>query len=223
MKVLIVAESEFIIDDFSEYYTKKGYDIIKYRWLMKALDNVEEIEPDIIVLSAIDYPRHWKTFVQFVNTSVCTSNPQIVLVVPQNISAEDKQKAQVLGVKNIVENVKNLNITDVQQNNSKTESTNKTQETTSINDAIDVKPTEQSIKGIDFIFSLPHSKSIITGKVIKYDYPLLHFIPNNKNVLKVLKPEQIINCATLKSKKGVESLTCKIKNITNLLEIYIME
>jgi len=43
MKAVIIAESENIIEEFSQYYKENGYDIIVYRWLMKAMDNDKQL------------------------------------------------------------------------------------------------------------------------------------------------------------------------------------
>ena len=55
MKAVIIAESQNIIDEFSQYYKSNGFDVIVYRWLMKAMDNIEEIDPDLIFINAEEY------------------------------------------------------------------------------------------------------------------------------------------------------------------------
>ncbi|MDR1588437.1 MAG: hypothetical protein LBS57_13370, partial [Treponema sp.] len=34
-------------------------EIIHYSQALKAMDNIEEINPDAIIISACDFPRHW--------------------------------------------------------------------------------------------------------------------------------------------------------------------
>ena len=76
MKAVIIAESESIIEEFSQYYKENGYDLIVYRWLMKAMDNIDEIDPDLIFINAEEYPRHWKVLCQYV--AGLNKNPKIV-------------------------------------------------------------------------------------------------------------------------------------------------
>ena len=58
MKALVISERPEIIDFVTPLLKDKGYDLIHYKWIIKALDNIEEIQPDLIVLSAGEYPRH---------------------------------------------------------------------------------------------------------------------------------------------------------------------
>ncbi|MBP7479123.1 MAG: hypothetical protein KA785_01625 [Spirochaetaceae bacterium] len=102
MKALIVAESESILSASSQFLNEKGCDVIKYRWLMKALDNLEEIDPQIIIISAMDYPRHWKTFVQFINSTYSAKIPHIFLFSSDLMGENEIRKATWLGVKGIL-------------------------------------------------------------------------------------------------------------------------
>jgi len=72
-----------------------------YRWLLKALDNIEEIRPDIVVVNASDYPRHWKTLTQFIKSGIAGKIPDVILYVPKSFSETEKMKAQKLGIKGI--------------------------------------------------------------------------------------------------------------------------
>lgn len=102
MKALIVAESETVLSASSQFLGEKGCDVIKYRWLMKALDNLEEIDPQIIIISAMDYPRHWKTFVQFINSTYSSKIPHIFLFSSDVMGENEIRKATWLGVRGIV-------------------------------------------------------------------------------------------------------------------------
>ena len=63
MKALIISDKQEIIDFSSKFLKENGYDIIVYRWLLKAIDNIEEIQPDLIILSVAEYPRDRKSVV----------------------------------------------------------------------------------------------------------------------------------------------------------------
>lgn len=105
MKALLVADNQIVIDNISQVLETAGYDVIIYKWLLKALDNVEEIAPHLIIVSTKDYPRHWKTLTQYAQT-VCTSyKPQIILYSEGGLEDEEAQKAKVLNVRGIFESV----------------------------------------------------------------------------------------------------------------------
>lgn len=101
MKALIIADNETVVKKIQDTLENNGCDTIVYRWLLKALDNVIEIAPDVTVISAFDYPRHWKTLVQFEN-AILEKKPVIILFRPEDISKEEIEKEIALGVKGYI-------------------------------------------------------------------------------------------------------------------------
>ena len=97
MKALLVAESEDTLNLYHSFFESLGYDTVCYRWLLKALDNVDEIMPQVIFMNAVDYPRHWKILVQYIRSGLCKSFP-VVLLAAQDISNDDLKKAEYLEV-----------------------------------------------------------------------------------------------------------------------------
>ena len=65
MKTLIISDDAQFTKTIDSFFTRRGHSTIIYKWLIKAMDNLEEIKPDIIIISADEYPRHWKSLVQF--------------------------------------------------------------------------------------------------------------------------------------------------------------
>ena len=98
MKALIISEDENVYSALNSALQKAGYDTIIYKWLLKALDNIEEIRPDCIVVSSSEYPRHWKTLVQFVKSGIGGDEVEVYLYEPNPMSSEDEEKARILGI-----------------------------------------------------------------------------------------------------------------------------
>lgn len=98
MKALIITEDTEISSKLSSIVHNFGYDTIIYKWFLKALDNIEEIQPDIIILNSSEYPRLWKTLVQFVKSGIGGQNVKIYLYEPSPLSAEDQEKYAELGI-----------------------------------------------------------------------------------------------------------------------------
>lgn len=108
MKALIICDDDKVIAKTKETLASSGYDSIVYRWLLKALDNVEEIEPDLVILSSCDYPRHWKTFVSHIQTCSLVEKekmPKVVLFTSKTISDEEQKKANALGIIGFYSNI----------------------------------------------------------------------------------------------------------------------
>lgn len=101
MKALLVADDEKAITNISEVLKTAGYDVIVYKWLLKAMDNIEEIAPHLIVISTKDYPRHWKTLAQYSTTLATDYTPEIILYAEEPLPAEEEKKAEALHVRGI--------------------------------------------------------------------------------------------------------------------------
>ena len=117
MKALVISERPEIIDFVTPLLKDKGFDIIHYKWIIKALDNIEEIQPDVIVLSAGEYPRHWKTLAGFVQSGIGGNDVKVYLYETKPLSVEDVEKAESLGVKSFEDDFRKAEIVEVVFNN----------------------------------------------------------------------------------------------------------
>ena len=98
MKALIISDDTSTICRLDDFLTKQGFGTIIYRWLLKALDNIEEIRPDCVIVSSSEYPRHWKTLVQFLKSGIGGNKIGIYLYEPKALDEDDQKKAVALGV-----------------------------------------------------------------------------------------------------------------------------
>ena len=98
MKVLIITEKQDLSTKISTIAKNYGADTIIYKWFLKALDNLEEIQPDVIILSTSEYPRLWKTLVQFLKSGLGGPNPRTYLYKDIPLSEEDQEKYEELGI-----------------------------------------------------------------------------------------------------------------------------
>jgi hypothetical protein len=104
MKVLIVAEDIGVVNQLKAILgNKEEVQVFSYNLLFKALDNLDEIDPDWVVISAADFPRHWKLFVRYLRSPVFNKHHDILLVTDSKFSADDQEKARLLGVSNLIE------------------------------------------------------------------------------------------------------------------------
>ena len=93
MKALIISDDETFYLSLEKKISELGYSTILYKWLLKALDNIDEINPDLIVLSAEDYPRHWKVLVQHIENKIKNKNLRVFLFTNKDFSKEEKKNA----------------------------------------------------------------------------------------------------------------------------------
>lgn len=154
MKALVISDKQEIIDSLQSYLNENEFDVIVYRWLLKALDNIEEIHPDIIFLSASEYPRHWKTLASFVKSGIGGNDVSLFLYDPEPLSEDEIKKARELGVKAFINNLSEEELVKIGSNKH------------SLNDKVttsDVFQTAAKAKNIDYELILTHP---LTGRFV---------------------------------------------------------
>ena len=102
MKLLLVLGPDENPGQIYQYVRPLGYEIIKYDHILKAMDNVGEVDPQAIMISARDFPRHWKTMVQFVRYERSKETCPIIILCDKSFPVEEASKASWLGVNSFV-------------------------------------------------------------------------------------------------------------------------
>ena len=62
MKLLVVAQREDLKNLIAYHLKPLGFEIVYYSDPVKLIDNVDELDPDMILFNAVDFPRHWIIF-----------------------------------------------------------------------------------------------------------------------------------------------------------------
>lgn len=190
MKALIVSDALQESLNIQSALEQAGYDVICYRWLLKALDNLEEIQPHVVVINAIDYPRHWKIVVQHMKCSL-RKQPKVILLTPANFDEEEAEKADLLGICGCITGVSQKHmerLTQLLEGHSGYVSTS--------------SPSEAKI-----LFIHPHEGTLYSGQIIAKEdekYNLITDAPVD------LKTGDIISDGSIKSSEGIKSIQGKV-------------
>lgn len=169
MKALVISDNQEIVDSLQSYLKENNFDIIIYSWLLKALDNIEEIHPDIIFVSACEYPRHWKTLASFVKSGIGGNNIKLFLYDPVPLSEEEVKKAHELGVQALINNLSDLELRKIGSNiintglNDNSITTNDKNNKEDKDDEVSFASNEDSNKYVDYELILTHP---LTGKFV---------------------------------------------------------
>lgn len=102
MKVLLVAERESLRDAAARNLGPQRAEIIWYRNPIKAMDNLDEVEPQVVLFSAQDFPRHWKPFLALLRSTWDKSESIFILLNGDDFPKEEAAKAEALSVNGIV-------------------------------------------------------------------------------------------------------------------------
>jgi DNA-binding response OmpR family regulator len=108
MKLMLTLGTEALRTKLEEILKPLAVEPIVYRHIQKAMDNIEEIAPDAIIIDAVAFPRQWKSFVQFIREPKHEKETKhkkhcpVILVKGRRFSPSDKNKAVFLGVDAII-------------------------------------------------------------------------------------------------------------------------
>ena len=212
MKALIISEDENVYTTLDEILKKASYDTIIYKWLLKALDNIEEIRPDLIVVSSSEYPRHWKTLVQFVKSGIGGDDVQIYLYEPTPVSAEDEEKARILGVNGCFSEFEEFDKMVLRQAQEPQEETQEPQ--------AEIEEPEQEEPAVTntghFMFTHPSSQKFISGKYFDYNGKTLSCTFFDENDLSTIKEEMTVESFSFFDSIKVRTASVIIKNVMSL-------
>ena len=199
MRALIISDSQEETE-LLEYHVKQaGYDCITYNWVLKAMDNLLELSPELVIINAIDYPKHWKVLVQYASAWSKTKNINFVLLASKTYFDEEEQnKARFLGVKGYITDFSESNVKILNQ---------------LINPVEEVCSEEKS----SILFIHPVYGSIYTGSVISMDSNGFVVSPD-KSV--ELNTGDYLSDMALKTGDMIRSIKAEITQIKdNLLEM----
>lgn len=205
MKVLLIAEEDKTIDALVPVIKKSGAEIITYRWLLKALDNVEEIAPDMVVISTAEYPRHWKTFVQFTKSGFGGKIPKTILYNSKPMGNDEKEKARSLGVFGMFNSLDEKGLEEVEK--------------------YLAGKSEQAFGFVsngpkfELVFTNPKNESLITGSVKSVQDNRIEFTSDIPDLIKNLNPGDSIANATFGENKVYRYVSAKVLSNGKFLEL----
>ncbi|MCX7788128.1 MAG: hypothetical protein N2442_10580 [Spirochaetes bacterium] len=186
MKVLLICEREKVKDQLVIALSSYLVEVIWYRDPIKAMDNLDEIDPDTIVLSAADFPRHWKVFLAFVQGTIKKS-VSVFLLISDTFDREEKSKAEALGVQGIFhEELRNETEWESLINVLHPPAKGKGEQgiPTSKESFFEPSPKDR----IELLFLHPETLHLIEGKITRIGKETLWFLPSKKEKTQDLTP-----------------------------------
>ncbi|MCL2480190.1 MAG: hypothetical protein FWF38_00615 [Spirochaetaceae bacterium] len=161
MKILVIAENEATITTIKKHLAPIGFDFIFYSNPVKAIDNISEITPEMVIFSAEDYPRHWKPFLVVLRAYFPHTESVFILLKTALFSQEDAEKAAHLKVNGLVdEDVEEYALVDSLKG---VFSRHLIPKESRRNRRYFVLDSDK----ISFIFNHPDTMELITGKVVE--------------------------------------------------------
>jgi ActR/RegA family two-component response regulator len=191
MKSLLVIDDTTIKEELETRLSPLGFDFIHYTNPLKALENLEEISPDVVFFSAQDFPRHWKPFLMVIDQLFPRDKVYFFLLTGDGeLSFDEAAKASHLKVSGIVGD-----FSKPAEFDNLLKALNR--RTLLFEQRLTLRYTPQAFDEIYFMFTHPRSLKLITGKILDFSQGGLSFFPDNPYLTADLLPEEKIALATL--------------------------
>jgi hypothetical protein len=201
MKLLLVLGSDETSNLISSCVEPLGFNLIRYRHVIKAMDNIDEIDPTGIIISALDFPRHWKVLVQYVRSERPKEICPIILLKGENFPLEETSKAFFLGVSGVVSEAL-----------SERTELDRLQGILSRYISLDEKRKAQRYQvenwnRFGFLAYNPHDKEMIPGEVKSVSSTGISFIPANNAMSNIRLNMELSECS-LRAGNAILSPVC---------------
>jgi hypothetical protein len=215
MKALFLIESDRIADIARFYLRPLGFETIRYRNPIKAVDNLEEIDPDAIIISARDFPRHWKVIASMVRSAKNKDQCVIVLLKGDAFSIDEAAKAAHLGINGVVKD----DLDDRKEQG-------RFQQLLKRYIVVDEERASERIQPspwdkLDFIFSHPRSLSPISGRLELISSTGLSFVPDSPALVADLFTGELIEDCSMRVGQDIVDLSCIVAHPGRVLGLEI--
>ena len=213
MKLLLVLASEDTHNHIALYVGPLGFEIIRYNNVLKAMDSIDEIDPQAIIISARDFPRHWKTMVQFVRNERSREVCPIIILKGDNFPVEEVSKSSFLGVSGIV--------TEALDNSTEID---RLQRILSRYVPVDEKRRARRFyvepwHKFGFVFSHPQNDVLITGGIKNISSVGLSFLPDNPSLMRDITLNMELKECSLRSGEVLLSPLCRLVRTGRIISI----
>jgi hypothetical protein len=204
MKIVLVSERESLRKQIATHFHPQGLEIIQYWNPIKAMDNLDEIDPDVVLFSAKDFPRHWKPFLIFLRS--IRDRDQVVFVVlkSDDFDAEEASKAQHIGANGIVHE----NLEDPSELGRLREIVVRYKDINEVRKEKRYIPDKHD--RIGFLFCHPITLQAVSGSVDDISNYGLRFRPELPELVQDIQPETRVPGCSLRIGDEILSLTCEV-------------
>ena len=215
MKSLLVADKDSTLEILTHHLKPMGFDFIHYLNPIKAMDNIDEIEPDLVLFSAEDFPRHWKPFLKLLRETRTKEQTLFILLKGSLFTYEEAAKASHLGVNGIVsENFDRKEMSRLEEIF--------TRYSIIKDNRIDQRYFPEPYDNLEFIITHPTSFALITGAILDLSLDGIRFKPDNPLLTQNLGKGTVLPICSLKVEDAIISIQSKVVRKNGVLALQFM-
>lgn len=217
MKLLLVAEKNTTRELLIGRLKPRGFEFIHYHSPIKAMDNIDEIEPDVVLFSAEDFPRHWKPFIKFLRETRNREQTAFVLLTGDSFPFEEAAKANHLEVSGIVSE------TPEDRNELRKLEDIVMRYCSLTEDRNDLRYVPSDDEHIEFLFTHPGNYRLVTGILYDLSGGGAAFVPDDPKSIGDIPAGSTIRRCSLKIGESIYNISCRVVRNTGRLALKFTE
>jgi DNA-binding response OmpR family regulator len=190
MKLLVVAQRKDLKDLISYHLNPIGFEILYYSDPVKVVDSIEELQPDMLVFNAVDFPRHWKPVLKLLREHL-SKEQAVFVILAQDPPFEEAAKATYLGANGIID----ANLPEKQQMQRLEELYRRYGSLKDKRRFHRLIPTQAD--NLKLIFSHPRTLAIVTGSLVEISIKGASFYPDDPSQTADLVRDDVLQHCTL--------------------------
>ena len=215
MKALLLVDDDRIADIARFYLRPLGFEAIRYRDPVKAIDNLDEVSPDAVIVSARDYPRHWKTLASVIRSKRGKDECVILLLKGEYFPFEEAAKAAGLGVNGVVRD--SLDDRKEQAQFQRLLRRYITIDESRVADRVSPAPWDR----LDFMFSHPATLAPVAGRLETVSTSGFSFAPELPALVADLQPGSVLEDCSMRVGDRIITLSCRVVRADRVLGLTI--
>jgi hypothetical protein len=192
MKFMLVSESTTLKPFLQKHFAMQQAEVIHYDNPIKAMDNLDEVDPSVVLFSATDFPRHWKPFLIFLRNTYGRHESVFILLIGETFGPDEAAKAEHLDVNAVV---------DEDLSNQRTVERIRGIITRYRHDS-DIRRSIRYLPGrgdaIRFLFTNPYTFEIVYGRVVDISTGGLRIEPRDPERLSAIDSDTTVPAASLR-------------------------
>lgn len=202
--MLLVAAEDRFASVLGYHLTPLGFTLEHVEDPVRAIASLDDIDPQAILFSAGDYPRHWKALLKLARERKPKEELIFILATPPGFELEDAAKAAHLGVNGLV----GEDLTDKAELYRLEEIIRRYRSVKDKRNFARLVPGGQAELGL--AFTHPRRLALVTGKVREISIQGASFSPGRASVVEDLAVGAEIPRCSLKVGEQVFSLDCRL-------------
>ncbi|MBN2553838.1 MAG: hypothetical protein JXB06_13760 [Spirochaetales bacterium] len=203
MKLLVVAQRKNLKDLISYHLNPIGFEILYFSDPVKVVDSIDEIQPDMLLFNAVDFPRHWKPVLKLLREKL-TKEQAVFVILARDPPYEEAAKATFLGANGIID----ANLPDKQQMQRLGELYRRYGSLKDKRRFHRLIPT--AADNLQLLFSHPRTLAIVTGSLVEISIKGASFLPDDPSLTLDLRRNDMLQNCTLRVDEDRISLEARI-------------